>query len=1433
MTEYWTDFVQESSDRITELNNALLSLEHNPDDPEAMEEVFRIAHTLKGNCGAAGLEGASELAHAIEDLLDAVRGGRLEVSPELMDDIFDAVDELETIIETVDATGSVDTDPSASIQSLRDHLEGPAPIEPPTEEEIEDVLSRFEPPADDHDQNTYLVRISVDESEAEGGNAGILVVKALIDAFDLIGTAPPRDSIEAHAYNGRFDAVFTSAVTKAAIASGLEPVDEVADFELVDVTEQFEAVAAAPDDESEGGDSPLDERDEPDISPDEAQELEVDELLGEFDQYDDLDELVEEVEDDDDLDAFDDMGKAGSFDDLLGDDDVEVEFDEGGAIDTASDSAADVGSDGDQTTDDPDAGSEPESGPEAAGVESDAEPESVSQPGASATADADADAGSGGASTASESADDDVDDAEAVFQELKDEVEMVGFDELQEELEELEFDEFDTDDEVGMDELLGDDIDDAGDDPFLADDADGDALDEVDEAAEDLLDDVDETAAAGTESTVDESVTAAEPVSDSEVATEVEAEDEDEVETETDVDDGAAEPDPGDTTGEADEPDGDGPEPDDVVAADPVDEPDETAADDTDADAETELEDAADDSGAEASGSAAEEAADDDFDTGGFEPAVDTLESTDVEAEATADSSESQPETAADADDADDASASEPDEVVDFSEFGSDIDGPSDESPSEDDAAAEAADESAEWAEPEFESEFESESESATSSESDDEPSGGVEEIDAEGGDGDEAVEADAGDGAVEAGVDDDPVEADTGDEFGPVDDTTEDELETDLGDETDAFDADSADEFAAVDSSTDEAAGFDGPEEAVDTDADVDAAEVDAAEVGDDASEAETDIAEAELDASEAETDPVASADSDVAPDADDGETGLETAFDDSDIDDGDADGDVDASVEESFESEFDDAGDEIDASTSFEDSIGFDESDDESFEDSFDDDTFDDLETDDFEDDDFADDDFTDDDFGDDEFDTETAVDDSFGADAAETDAEFGADETASASDDRDDGDASESDDRIVSEPDLEIPDISLPDDDLDRDAADETDDMQSVRVDVEQIDDLLTLVEGLVTSRVRLRHAVEADEDRQALETELDALEDITTELQDTVMDVRLVPLETVTNRLPRVVRDIARDQDKRVAFEMQGEDVELDRTILDRISDPLIHLVRNAVDHGIEPPEQREELEKPTEGTVEVTATRTRDRVSITVEDDGSGIDPDRLRSEAVEADVISEADAEAMADEDVYDLVFHPGLSTADEVTDVSGRGVGMDVVKRTVTELDGSVSIDSTPGDGTSVTMTLPVSIAIDDILFLESGAQEFGIPTEVVHDVEPASAVETEDGEPVLPIGGEGETVPVVDLGDALDTPAAASDGGSDDDDDDAIDDRVVVRIRDDVRSVALRCDRVHGQQEVVVKPFDGFMNGIPGLSGATVRGRGQVVNILDVTTL
>jgi two-component system chemotaxis sensor kinase CheA len=390
----------------------------------------------------------------------------------------------------------------------------------------------------------------------------------------------------------------------------------------------------------------------------------------------------------------------------------------------------------------------------------------------------------------------------------------------------------------------------------------------------------------------------------------------------------------------------------------------------------------------------------------------------------------------------------------------------------------------------------------------------------------------------------------------------------------------------------------------------------------------------------------------------------------------------------------------------------------------------------------------------------------------------------------------------------------------DDADEESAVQSTDteIQSVRVDVDQLDELHGLVEQLVTTRIKLRRGVE-DSDRAVLD-ELDELDKITSSLQDTVMDMRLVPMKKIVGKFPRLVRDLAREQDKDIDFVVEGDDVELDRTILTEISDPLMHLLRNAVDHGIEPPAVREENGKDPEGTITLSAERDRDRVLIQVKDDGGGIDRDRVREKAVEKGIKTREELEEMPDEEVEDLVFHPGFSTNEEVTDVSGRGVGMDVVRDTVTRLDGSVSVSGVPGEGTTFTMTLPVTVAIVKVLFVESGGEEYGIPIKTVDEISRMKPVKSVDGEEVITYD---ETVyPLVRLGAALDVPGETKNG-----------DGMLVRIRDTERQVAIHCDDVRGQEEVVVKPFEGILSGIPGLSGAAVLGEGDVVTILDVATL
>jgi len=376
-----------------------------------------------------------------------------------------------------------------------------------------------------------------------------------------------------------------------------------------------------------------------------------------------------------------------------------------------------------------------------------------------------------------------------------------------------------------------------------------------------------------------------------------------------------------------------------------------------------------------------------------------------------------------------------------------------------------------------------------------------------------------------------------------------------------------------------------------------------------------------------------------------------------------------------------------------------------------------------------------------------------------------------------------------------------------------------ISSVRVDVDQLDDLHGLVEQLVTSRIKLRRAVDDGEVGSATDT-LGELDKITGNLQNTVMDMRLIPMRKVISKFPRLVRDLAREQEKEVDFRMEGQDIELDRTILTEISDPLMHILRNAVDHGIEPPEERERAGKDREGTIELRATRERDHVTVTVEDDGRGLDVDELRKKALEKGVRSEAELDSMEDSEVYDLVFHPGFSTADEVTDVSGRGVGMDVVHSTVKQLDGSVNVESEQGEGTTVTLRLPVTVAIVKVLFVEVGEEEYGVPIKNIDEVSRIPEIETINEQPM--IEHDEDIYPVVDLAAELDVPGEIKNG-----------DGMLLRIRKSERRAALRCDAVNKQEEVVVKPLEGVLSGIPGLSGTAVLGDGNIVPILDVVTL
>ena len=372
----------------------------------------------------------------------------------------------------------------------------------------------------------------------------------------------------------------------------------------------------------------------------------------------------------------------------------------------------------------------------------------------------------------------------------------------------------------------------------------------------------------------------------------------------------------------------------------------------------------------------------------------------------------------------------------------------------------------------------------------------------------------------------------------------------------------------------------------------------------------------------------------------------------------------------------------------------------------------------------------------------------------------------------------------------------------------------DIQTLTVDVENADELLSLAEELSVHARRLNEELAARPASDPVSRALGELGATTRELQRTVMDVRLMPLSTVTGGLARVVRDVTRGTDTEARLEIAGEDVRLDRSIIDRLGDPIVHLVRNAVDHGIEPGDEREAAGKPREGTVELRARREGSEVVVTVEDDGRGVDVDAVFERAVERDLVA-SDAD-LTEAETLDLLFHPGFSTTEEVTKTSGRGVGLDVVRDVAEALNGDVAVETEPGEGTTIRLTLPVSVATLEVLFVEAGAERYALPMEAVEHVGREGGARIAGGgeESLLTPELRGDTV---DLATAM---GAGETGG----------DAAVVRVARGEGSVALRCDRVLNTRDVVISPYDDLLAEVPGLTGTTMTDDGRLVNVVDV---
>ncbi len=378
-------------------------------------------------------------------------------------------------------------------------------------------------------------------------------------------------------------------------------------------------------------------------------------------------------------------------------------------------------------------------------------------------------------------------------------------------------------------------------------------------------------------------------------------------------------------------------------------------------------------------------------------------------------------------------------------------------------------------------------------------------------------------------------------------------------------------------------------------------------------------------------------------------------------------------------------------------------------------------------------------------------------------------------------------------------------------------------SVRVDTARLDEIMNMVGELVLVRNRIARLGErsGNEEMQKAVANLDL---VTADLQLSVMKTRMQPIKKVFGRFPRVVRDLARSLKKEIRLEMIGEDTDLDKNLVEALADPLVHLVRNSVDHGIEMPDEREKAGKPREGTVILSASQEGDHILLSIEDDGRGMDPNKLRDIAVAKGLMDREAANRLEDRECYNLIFAPGFSTKEEISDISGRGVGMDVVKTSITQLNGSIDIDSQLGRGTRIDIKVPLTLAIMSTLMVRLHNQLFALPLVNVSEIFHLDLTRTNimDGQLVTLI--RERTLPLFYLNHWLvrgQRNAPLPKEGH----------VVVVHIGN--QRVGFIVDELIGQEEVVIKPLGALLHGLAGLAGATITGDGGIAIILDVPGL
>lgn len=379
------------------------------------------------------------------------------------------------------------------------------------------------------------------------------------------------------------------------------------------------------------------------------------------------------------------------------------------------------------------------------------------------------------------------------------------------------------------------------------------------------------------------------------------------------------------------------------------------------------------------------------------------------------------------------------------------------------------------------------------------------------------------------------------------------------------------------------------------------------------------------------------------------------------------------------------------------------------------------------------------------------------------------------------------------------------------------------KTIRVDIERLDILMNLFSELVIDRGRLEQLAR-EIGRSELQETVEHMSRISGDLQNIILTMRMVPVEQVFNRFPRMIRDLAKDLNKKVNLEISGAETELDRTVIDEIGDPLVHLLRNSLDHGIESPADRKKAGKPEEGTIRLRAFHSGNHVFIEVKDDGAGINKERVLSKAIERGIVNPAAAEGMSDKQIHELLFASGFSTAEVISDISGRGVGLDVVKSKIESLGGSVGVDSVRGQGTTFLIQLPLTLSIISAMLVEVKGEKYAVPLSSIIETAVFKQEQIMMAHRQKVIDFRGRVVPLVSLQEIFQVP----DNGADNEEEVA-----VVIVRKGEKMAGLVVDSFIGQQEIVLKSLGKYLVNVFAISGATILGDGQVALIIDCNAL